>query len=79
MTPEGETYPIKLQCIIHIAGSSQNGSALRREFSGGSYGAKRQPKTSPSDGSLSSGGPEQGSEAPARDYEREVRLPYTDQ
>lgn len=53
------------------ARSSQNGSALRREFSGGSYGAKRQPKTSPSDGSLSSGGPEQGSEAPARDYERE--------
>ncbi|KAM3930019.1 serine/threonine-protein kinase MRCK alpha isoform 6-T6 [Leptodactylus fuscus] len=53
------------------ARTSQNGSALRRELSGGSYGAKRQPMTSPSDGSLSSGGPDQGSDAPARDYERE--------
>ncbi|XP_073412476.1 serine/threonine-protein kinase MRCK alpha isoform X2 [Dendrobates tinctorius] len=53
------------------ARSSQNGSALRREFSGSSYGAKRQPMTSPSDGSLSSGGPDQGSDAAARDYERE--------
>lgn len=53
------------------ARSSQNGSALRREFSGGSYGAKRQPMTSPSDGSLSSGGLDQGSDAPAREYERE--------
>ncbi|KFR12920.1 Serine/threonine-protein kinase MRCK alpha [Opisthocomus hoazin] len=51
--------------------SAQNGSALRREFSGGSYGAKRQPMASPSDGSLSSGGPDQGSDAPTRDYERE--------
>uniref|UniRef100_A0A8C6YUU3 Serine/threonine-protein kinase MRCK alpha n=1 Tax=Nothoprocta perdicaria TaxID=30464 RepID=A0A8C6YUU3_NOTPE len=51
--------------------SAQNGSALRREFSGGSYGGKRQPMASPSDGSLSSGGLEQGSDAPARDYERE--------
>uniref|UniRef100_A0A8D2LWZ9 Serine/threonine-protein kinase MRCK alpha n=1 Tax=Varanus komodoensis TaxID=61221 RepID=A0A8D2LWZ9_VARKO len=51
--------------------SAQNGSALRREFSGGSYGAKRQPMASPSDGSLSSGGLDQGSDAPARDYERE--------
>ncbi|XP_026551431.1 serine/threonine-protein kinase MRCK alpha isoform X5 [Pseudonaja textilis] len=51
--------------------SSQNGSALRREFSGGSYGAKRQPMASPSDGSLSSGGLDQGSDAPVRDYERE--------
>ncbi|XP_053568603.1 serine/threonine-protein kinase MRCK alpha [Bombina bombina] len=53
------------------ARSSQNGSALRRDFSGGSYGAKRQPMTSPSDGSLSSGGLDQGSDVPARDYERE--------
>ncbi|XP_071996098.1 serine/threonine-protein kinase MRCK alpha isoform X3 [Engystomops pustulosus] len=53
------------------ARSSQNGSALRREFSGGSYSAKRQPMTSPSDGSLSSGGPDQGSDAPAQDYGRE--------
>ncbi|NWW15055.1 MRCKA kinase, partial [Falcunculus frontatus] len=51
--------------------STQNGSALRREFSGGSYGAKRQPMASPSDGSLSSGGLDQGSDAPTRDYERE--------
>ncbi|XP_056672015.1 serine/threonine-protein kinase MRCK alpha isoform X12 [Monodelphis domestica] len=51
--------------------SSQNGSALRREFSGGSYGSKRQPMTSPSDGSLSSGGMDQGSDVPARDYDRE--------
>nr|XP_056709920.1 serine/threonine-protein kinase MRCK alpha isoform X2 [Euleptes europaea] len=51
--------------------SAQNGSALRREFSGGSYGAKRQPMASPSDGSLSSGGLDQGSDAPVRDYERE--------
>ncbi|XP_051470444.1 serine/threonine-protein kinase MRCK alpha isoform X12 [Apus apus] len=53
------------------ARSAQNGSALRREFSGGSYGAKRQPMASPSDGSLSSGGLDQGSQAPTRDYERE--------
>lgn len=51
--------------------SAQNGSALRREFSGGSYGVKRQTMASPSDGSLSSGGLEPGSDAPARDYERE--------
>lgn len=58
---------------LGVAGSSaQNGSALRREFSGGSYGAKRQPMASPSDGSLSSGGLDQGSDAPTRDYEREV-------
>ncbi|CAM2111281.1 unnamed protein product [Caretta caretta] len=51
--------------------SAQNGSALRREFSGGSYGAKRQPMASPSDGSLSSGGLDQGCDVPTRDYERE--------
>lgn len=55
------------------AGSSaQNGSALKREFSGGSYSAKRQPMPSPSEGSLSSGGMDQGSDAPARDYDGEV-------
>lgn len=54
--------------------SAQNGSALRREFSGGSYGAKRQPMASPSDGSLSSGGLDQGSDAPVREYEREVSI-----
>ncbi|XP_040492035.1 serine/threonine-protein kinase MRCK alpha-like [Ursus maritimus] len=54
------------------AGSSaQNGSALKREFSGGSYNAKWQPMPSPSEGSLSSGGMDQGSDAPARDFEGE--------
>ncbi|XP_054432649.1 serine/threonine-protein kinase MRCK alpha isoform X6 [Pteronotus mesoamericanus] len=51
--------------------SAQNGSALKREFSGGSYSAKRQPLPSPSEGSLSSGGVDQGSDAPARDYDAE--------
>ncbi|KAM7172033.1 serine/threonine-protein kinase MRCK alpha isoform 1-T1 [Macrochelys suwanniensis] len=51
--------------------SAQNGSALRREFSGGSHGAKRQPMASPSDGSLSSGGLDQSSDVPTRDCERE--------
>ncbi|KAM5302280.1 serine/threonine-protein kinase MRCK alpha isoform 4-T5 [Glossophaga mutica] len=51
--------------------SAQNGSALKREFSGGSYGAKRQPLPSPSEGSLSSGGMDQGSDTPARDYDGE--------
>ncbi|XP_043915519.1 serine/threonine-protein kinase MRCK alpha isoform X2 [Protopterus annectens] len=51
--------------------STQNGSALRRELSSGSYGVKRQPMTSPSDGSLSSGGVDQGSDGATREYERE--------
>ncbi|KAM5238081.1 serine/threonine-protein kinase MRCK alpha isoform 11-T11 [Ctenodactylus gundi] len=51
--------------------SAQNGSALKREFSGGSYNAKRQPLPSPSEGSLSSGGMDQGSDAPVRDYDGE--------
>nr|XP_019586446.1 PREDICTED: serine/threonine-protein kinase MRCK alpha isoform X15 [Rhinolophus sinicus] len=51
--------------------SAQNGSALKREFSGGSYSAKRQPLPSPSEGSLSSGGMDQGSDAPAREYDGE--------
>ncbi|XP_026978184.1 serine/threonine-protein kinase MRCK alpha isoform X15 [Sagmatias obliquidens] len=51
--------------------SAQNGSALKREFSGGSYSTKRQPMPSPSEGSLSSGGLDQGSDAPARDYDAE--------
>uniref|UniRef100_A0A250Y7X2 Serine/threonine-protein kinase MRCK alpha n=1 Tax=Castor canadensis TaxID=51338 RepID=A0A250Y7X2_CASCN len=51
--------------------STQNGSALKREFSGGSYKAKRQPLPSPSEGSLSSGGVDQGSDAPTRDYDGE--------
>ncbi|XP_069036107.1 serine/threonine-protein kinase MRCK alpha isoform X2 [Lepisosteus oculatus] len=51
--------------------TAQNGSALRREFSGGSYGSKRQPMTSPSDGSLSSGGMDGGGDAPISQFERE--------
>uniref|UniRef100_A0A8C4X3T1 Serine/threonine-protein kinase MRCK alpha n=1 Tax=Erpetoichthys calabaricus TaxID=27687 RepID=A0A8C4X3T1_ERPCA len=52
--------------------TAQNGNALRREFSGGGYGTKRQPMTSPSDGSLSSGGVDGGSDAPISQFEREV-------
>ncbi|XP_016056913.1 PREDICTED: serine/threonine-protein kinase MRCK alpha isoform X7 [Miniopterus natalensis] len=51
--------------------SAQNGSALKRELSGGSYSAKRQPLPSPSEGSLSSGGMDQGSDAPVRDFDGE--------
>lgn len=59
-----------------IGSSAQNGSALKREFSGGSYNTKRQPMPSPSEGSLSSGGMDQGSDAPARDYDGEVNGPW---
>ncbi|XP_022528698.2 serine/threonine-protein kinase MRCK alpha isoform X7 [Astyanax mexicanus] len=53
--------------------SSQNGSALRRDFSGGSYGStKRQALTSPSEGSLSSGGGvECAGDAPLSQFDRE--------
>ncbi|KAG7328380.1 hypothetical protein KOW79_008324 [Hemibagrus wyckioides] len=53
--------------------SSQNGSALRREFSGGSYGSsKRQTMTSPSEGSLSSGGGmDCAGDAPLSQFDRE--------
>ncbi|XP_067884040.1 serine/threonine-protein kinase MRCK alpha-like isoform X4 [Heterodontus francisci] len=51
--------------------TAQNGSALRREFSGGNYINKRQPMTSPSDGSLSSGGMDPGSDVPTREFERD--------
>ncbi|XP_041108680.1 serine/threonine-protein kinase MRCK alpha-like isoform X3 [Polyodon spathula] len=50
--------------------TAQNGSALRKECSGGGYGAKRQPIASPSDGSLSSGGMD-GGDAPISQFERE--------
>lgn len=52
--------------------SSQNGSALRREFSGGSYSSKRQTMTSPSESSLSSGGGMDVGEAPLSQFDREV-------
>ncbi|XP_072104323.1 serine/threonine-protein kinase MRCK alpha-like isoform X9 [Mobula birostris] len=51
--------------------SAQNGSALRREFSGGNYINRRQPMTSPSDGSLSSGGMDPASDVPTREFERD--------
>ncbi|KAK3537795.1 hypothetical protein QTP70_018931 [Hemibagrus guttatus] len=53
--------------------SSQNGSALRREFSGGSYGSsKQQTMTSPSEGSLSSGGGmDCAGDAPLSQFDRE--------
>nr|XP_045013743.1 serine/threonine-protein kinase MRCK alpha isoform X8 [Jaculus jaculus] len=51
--------------------SAQNGSALKREFSGGSHSGRRQPLPSPSEGSSSSGGMDQGSDAPARGYDGE--------
>ncbi|XP_053538438.1 serine/threonine-protein kinase MRCK alpha isoform X3 [Ictalurus punctatus] len=53
--------------------SSQNGSALRREFSSGSYGSnKQQAKTSPSEGSLSSGGGmDCAGDAPLSQFDRE--------
>ncbi|KAJ8270484.1 hypothetical protein GJAV_G00115340 [Gymnothorax javanicus] len=52
--------------------SSQNGSSLRREFSSGSYGSRRQAMTSPSEGSLSSGGGfDGGSDAPISQFDRE--------
>ncbi|KAM6965746.1 serine/threonine-protein kinase MRCK alpha isoform 3-T3 [Aplochiton taeniatus] len=51
--------------------SSQNGSALRRELSGGSYSSKRQTMTSPSESSLSSGGGMDGGDAPLSQFDRE--------
>ncbi|KAL4630442.1 serine/threonine-protein kinase MRCK alpha isoform X3 [Arapaima gigas] len=52
--------------------TAQNGSALRRELSGSSYGSKRQAMTSPSEGSLSSGGGTDGAmDAPMSQFDRE--------
>lgn len=51
--------------------SSQNGSALRRELSSGSYSSKRQTMTSPSESSLSSGGGMDVGEAPLSQFDRE--------
>ncbi|CAN9507628.1 unnamed protein product [Ophioblennius macclurei] len=56
---------------LGIRSSSQNGSALRREMSGGSYGSKRQTMTSPSESSLSSGGGMDGGDAPLSQFDRE--------
>uniref|UniRef100_A0A665WAJ4 Serine/threonine-protein kinase MRCK alpha n=1 Tax=Echeneis naucrates TaxID=173247 RepID=A0A665WAJ4_ECHNA len=49
-----------------------NGSALRRELSGGSYSSKRQTMTSPSESSLSSGGGMDCGDAPLSQFDREV-------
>ncbi|XP_076156502.1 serine/threonine-protein kinase MRCK alpha isoform X1 [Alosa pseudoharengus] len=53
--------------------SSQNGSALRRDFSGGSYGSGKRQMTSPSEGSLSSGGGglDCGGDAPISQFDRD--------
>uniref|UniRef100_A0AAQ4PA12 Serine/threonine-protein kinase MRCK alpha n=1 Tax=Gasterosteus aculeatus aculeatus TaxID=481459 RepID=A0AAQ4PA12_GASAC len=56
---------------LGIRSSSQNGSALRRELSGGSYGSKRQAMTSPSESSLSSGGGVDCGDAPLSQFDRE--------
>uniref|UniRef100_A0A8C8ENE3 Serine/threonine-protein kinase MRCK alpha n=1 Tax=Oncorhynchus tshawytscha TaxID=74940 RepID=A0A8C8ENE3_ONCTS len=57
---------------LGIRSSSQNGSALKRELSGGSYSSKRQTMTSPSESSLSSGGGMDGcSDAPLSQFDRE--------
>uniref|UniRef100_A0A671QLU7 Serine/threonine-protein kinase MRCK alpha n=1 Tax=Sinocyclocheilus anshuiensis TaxID=1608454 RepID=A0A671QLU7_9TELE len=57
--------------FIIFRSSSQNGSALRRELSGGSYSSKRQTMTSPSESSLSSGGGMDVGEAPLSQFDRE--------
>ncbi|XP_077408134.1 serine/threonine-protein kinase MRCK alpha isoform X4 [Vanacampus margaritifer] len=56
---------------LGIRSSSQNGSALRRELSGGSYSSKRQAMTSPSESSLSSGGGMDCGDAPLSQFDRE--------
>ncbi|KAM9778728.1 serine/threonine-protein kinase MRCK alpha isoform 2-T2 [Syngnathus typhle] len=56
---------------LGIRSASQNGSALRRELSGGSYSSKRQAMTSPSESSLSSGGGIDCVEAPLSQFDRE--------
>ncbi|KAK1793328.1 hypothetical protein P4O66_011727 [Electrophorus voltai] len=60
---------------LGMRSSSQNGTALRREFSSGSYSsAQRQTMTSPSGGSLSSGGGmDCTGDAPLSQFDREVR------
>ncbi|XP_030200287.1 serine/threonine-protein kinase MRCK alpha isoform X2 [Gadus morhua] len=56
---------------LGIRSSSQNGSALRRELSGGSYSSKRHTMTSPSESSLSSGGGGECGDAPLSQFDRE--------
>uniref|UniRef100_A0A3Q3KBK9 Serine/threonine-protein kinase MRCK alpha n=1 Tax=Monopterus albus TaxID=43700 RepID=A0A3Q3KBK9_MONAL len=54
-----------------LGASSQNGSALRRDLSGGTYASKRQTMTSPSESSLSSGGGMDCGDAPLSQFDRE--------
>nr|XP_020472604.1 serine/threonine-protein kinase MRCK alpha-like isoform X3 [Monopterus albus] len=56
---------------LGIRASSQNGSALRRDLSGGTYASKRQTMTSPSESSLSSGGGMDCGDAPLSQFDRE--------
>ncbi|XDV42807.1 hypothetical protein PO909_011405 [Leuciscus waleckii] len=52
--------------------TAQNGSAMRRDFSVGNYGSTKRQMTSPSEGSLSSGGGvDCGSDAPLSQFDRE--------
>ncbi|XP_072555111.1 serine/threonine-protein kinase MRCK alpha-like isoform X5 [Paramormyrops kingsleyae] len=52
--------------------TAQNGSALRRDLSSSSYGSRRQATTSPSEGSLSSGGGmDAGADTPVSQFDRE--------
>ncbi|XP_048840937.1 serine/threonine-protein kinase MRCK alpha-like isoform X4 [Brienomyrus brachyistius] len=57
---------------LGIRSTAQNGNAMRRDFSSSSYGSKRQAMTSPSEGSLSSGGGMDGAmDAPISQFDRE--------
>ncbi|XP_039537681.1 serine/threonine-protein kinase MRCK alpha-like isoform X2 [Pimephales promelas] len=52
--------------------TAQNGNAMRRDFSVGNYGSTKRQMTSPSEGSLSSGGGvDCGSDAPLSQFDRE--------
>ncbi|XP_035388480.1 serine/threonine-protein kinase MRCK alpha isoform X5 [Electrophorus electricus] len=63
---------------LGMRSSSQNGTALRREFSSGSYSsAQRQTMTSPSGGSLSSGGGmDCTGDAPLSQFDREHSIGF---
>lgn len=71
--PRGAAGAASCRSLLPSSGSSsQNGSALRRELSGGSYSSKRQTMTSPSESSLSSGGGMDCGDAPLSQFDREV-------
>ncbi|XP_056624631.1 serine/threonine-protein kinase MRCK alpha isoform X2 [Triplophysa dalaica] len=59
-------------CGLGTRSSSQNGNALRRDFPVSNYGSTKRQMTSPSDGSLSSGGGmDCGGDAPLSQFDRE--------